>query len=227
MRIRRHGVTPLDLRKVALEEFLRRLREDDALKPSTKIRTQDPATSTDLARKRQTEPRTLASHLRGDLDSIALKALEKDRSRRYGSAAEFAEDIGRHLRNEAVLAVPASAAYRARKFARRYRAALATLCAFVLVLMTAAGVSIWQSVIAKSQRDRADSEAAIAKAVNQFLQDDLLSQANPESQGGAEAKPDPDVKARTLLDRAAAQVGKRFANQPLVESAIQKTIGNA
>jgi non-specific serine/threonine protein kinase/serine/threonine-protein kinase len=221
------GAPPLELRKIAFEEFLRRLREDDAPKLSTKIRAQDPATSTEVARKRQTEPQALVRQVRGELDSIALKALEKDRSRRYGSSSDFAADIVRYLKNEPVLAVAPSAAYRARKFARRYRVALATACAFIVVLLAAAGVSIWQSLIAKKQRDRADAEAAVARAVNQFLQDDLLSQANPESQGGAETKPDPDVKARTLLDRAATKVEKRFANQPLVESDIQHTIGKA
>jgi len=215
------GVPPLDLRRVALDEFLRRLREDDAPKPSTKIRTQDHATSTALAQKRRMEPRALSRQIRGDLDSIALKALEKDRSRRYGSPSEFAADIGRYLKNEPVAAVAPSITYRARKFARRYRGALVTACAFVLVLILATGVSIWQGVRATRQRDRADAEAAVAKAVNQFLQDDLLSQANPDVE-----KPDPDVKVRTLLDRAAAQVGKRFANQPLVESAIRRTIAN-
>jgi non-specific serine/threonine protein kinase/serine/threonine-protein kinase len=221
------GAPPIELRQIAFEEFLRRLREDDAPKPSTKIRTQDPVTSTELAHRRQTEPVALAKQIRGDLDSITLKALEKERSRRYGSPSDLAADIGRYLRNEAVLAVAPSAAYRARKFARRYRGALVTLCAFVLVLIVAAGVSIRESVIARRQRDRADAEAAIAKAVNQFLQEDLLSQANPEAQGGAETKPDPDIKARTLLGRAATQVGKRFARQPLVESAIEHTIGKS
>ncbi|HLY18715.1 MAG TPA: serine/threonine-protein kinase, partial [Bryobacteraceae bacterium] len=221
------GAPPIELRQIAFDEFLRRLREDDAPKPSTRIRTQDPVTSTKMAHRRQTEPVALVKQIRGDLDSITLKALEKERSRRYGSPSDFAADIGRYLRNEAVLAVAPSAAYRARKFARRYRGALVTLCAFVLVLMVAAAVSIWQSVVANRQRDRADAEAAIARAVNQFLQEDLLSQANPESQSGNEAAPDPDVKARTLLERAAAKVGKRFAHQPLVESAIQHTIGKA
>jgi eukaryotic-like serine/threonine-protein kinase len=221
------GEPPLNLGKIAVDEFFRRLREDDAPKPSTKVRTQDAATSTELARKRQAEPLSLANQLRGYLDSIVLKALEKDRSRRYGSPSDFEADIGRYLRNEAVLAVPPSAVYRARKFAGRYRVALITAAAFVLVLMAAAGVSIWQSIRATKQRDRADKEAAIAKAVNQFLHDDLLSRANPESQDGREAGPDPDIKARTLRDRAAAQVGKRFADQPLVESAIRKTIGDS
>jgi non-specific serine/threonine protein kinase/serine/threonine-protein kinase len=215
------GVPPLELRKIAFDEFLRRLREEDPPKPSTKIRTQDPATSAEVARQRQTEPQTLAKQMRGDLDSIALKALEKERSRRYGSPSDLAADIGRYLRNEPVLAVPASAAYRSRKFAHRHRATLVTLCAFALVLILAAVVSVWQGVRATRQRSRADEETAIAKAVNQFLQDDLLSQANPDAE-----KPDPDIKVRVLLDRAAAQVGKRFAHQPLVESAVRRTIGN-
>jgi eukaryotic-like serine/threonine-protein kinase len=111
------GVPPIDLRKIAFDEFLRRLREEDPPKPSTKIRTHDPATSTDVARKRQSEPLALARQIRGDLDSIALKALGKNRTRRYGSPSDLAADVERYLKNEAVLAVPPSAAYRARKFA--------------------------------------------------------------------------------------------------------------
>lgn len=115
------GAPPIELRKIAFEEFLRRLREEEPEKPSTKIRTQDQATSTEVARKRRSEPTTLARQMRGDLDLIALKALEKDRSRRYGSPSDFAADIERYLKNEAVLAVPPSVGYRARKFARRNR----------------------------------------------------------------------------------------------------------
>ncbi len=212
------GVPPIDLRKIALDEFLRRLREEEPPKPSTKIRTQDQATSTDVARKRQTEPLALARLIRGDLDSIALKALEKDRSRRYGSPSDLAADIGRYLKNEAVLAVPPSAAYRARKFARRYRAALFTAAAFVLVLIVASGVSIRQGL-------RANREAAVAQAVNDFLQNDLLAQASAATQSGPSAKPDPDLKVRTALDRAAARIAGKFDRQPDVEASIRDTIG--
>ncbi len=221
------GGPPIELGEVTLEEFLRRLREDEPQKPSTKITKRDVSTSTDVAHKRQTEPQELAKQLQGELDSIALKALEKERSRRYASASEFAADIRRYLNNEPVLAVPPSLAYRARKFSRRHRAGLLMVSAFVLVLVAAATISIWQSIVARRQRDRADAEAAIARAVNQFLQNDLLSQADPTAQGGTDSAPDPDVKARTLLDRAAARVSKRFAAQPLIESEIQDTIGHA
>jgi eukaryotic-like serine/threonine-protein kinase len=77
-----------------------------------------------VARKRQTDPAALARQLRGELDSIALKALEKERSRRYPSVSELGADINRYLNNETVLAVAPSLVYRARKFARRYRVAL-------------------------------------------------------------------------------------------------------
>ena len=208
------GMPPLELRKVAFEEFLRRLREEDPPKPSTKLRTQDPATSTELARKRQTKPPALARQMRGELDSIALKALEKDRARRYGSPSDFAADIGRFLRNEPVLAVTPSLAYRARKFAGRYRVALATACAFALVLIVAAVVSIRQSI-------RANREAAVAQAVNDFLQSDLLAQASAYNQ----SKPDPNITVRTVLDRAAQRLNGKFDRQPEVEAAIRDTIG--
>ncbi|HEV2381942.1 MAG TPA: tetratricopeptide repeat protein [Terriglobia bacterium] len=212
------GAPPLDLRKIAFDEFLRRLREEDPAKPSTKVRTGDPATSADVARKRQTEPPTLVRQMRGDLDAIALKALEKDRSRRYGSPTEFAADIGRYLKNEPVLAVAPSAAYRARKFARRYRVSLATAAAFVLVLIAAAVISIRQSI-------RANRQAAVAQAVNNFLQNDLLAQASAANQVGPDSKPDPDLKVRTVLDRAAQRISGKFDQQPEVEAAIRGTMG--
>jgi len=212
------GAPPIELRGLVFDEFLRKLREEDPPKPSTKIRTREAATSSELARKRQTEPPALAKLVGGDLDSIALKALEKDRSRRYGSVSEFAADIGRYLNHEAVLAVAPSAAYRTRKFARRHRGALVTACAFVLVLVTAAVVSIWQSI-------RANREAAVAEAVSNFLRNDVLAQASASTQSGPNTKPDPDLKVRTALDRAATRITGKFDRQPEVEAAIRDTIG--
>ncbi len=212
------GALPIEMRKIAFDEFLRRLREDDPPKLSTRIRTLDPATTTELARKRQTEPPALAKQVRGDLDSIALKALEKDRARRYGSPSDFAADIGRYLRSEPVLAVPPSVAYRARKFARRYRVGLVTACAFALVLIAAAVISIRQSI-------RANRESAVAQAVNDFLQNDVLAQASAANQSGATAKPDPHMEVRTALDRAAQRITGKFDKQPEVDAAIRETIG--
>jgi serine/threonine protein kinase/Tfp pilus assembly protein PilF len=211
------SVRPLDFHELAFDEMLRRLREQEVPRPSARLRTLGDQVTT-KAQDRGSDPPTLARQLRGDLDAIALKALEKDRSRRYGSPSDLAADLGRYLRNEAVLAVPPSAAYRFRKFARRYRGALATIGAFVLVLILAAAVSIRQSI-------RANSEAAVARAVSDFLQNDLLSQASIFTQWGPSAQTDPDLKVRTALDRAAMRITGKFPKQPEVEAAIRDTVG--
>ena len=101
--------------------------EEEPPKPSTRLRSHSRQISSELARKRQTEPLTLAKQIRGDLDSITLKALEKDRSRRYASPSDFAADIARYLNHEAVLAVHPSTVYRARKYVRRHRLAVASI----------------------------------------------------------------------------------------------------
>jgi serine/threonine protein kinase/tetratricopeptide (TPR) repeat protein len=211
------GVRPFDFHNLAFEEMLRRMREEEAPRPSTKLRMlgdQSGATAAD----RGSDAPTLARQLHGDLDAITLKALEKDRSRRYGSPSDLAADIGRYLDNEAVLAVPASAAYRARKFTRRYRGPLAAISACIVVLMVAAAISTRQSI-------RANREAAVAQAVNDFLQNDLLAQASAANQSGAASKPDLHLEVRTALDRAAARIGGKFNKQPEVEGAIRDTIG--
>jgi len=211
------GVRPLDFHDLAFDEILRRLREREAPRPSARLRTLGGQVSV-AALDRGADPPALARQLRGDLDAIALKALEKDRPRRYGSPSDLAADIERYLHHEPVRAVPPSAAYRARKFARRYRPALITIGAFVLVLVAAAAISIRQSI-------RANREAAVAQAVSDFLQNDLLAQASVLTQWGLSAKTDPDLKVRTALDRAAAHIAGRFQRQPDVEAAIRNTIG--
>jgi eukaryotic-like serine/threonine-protein kinase len=214
------GSPPLELRKISLDQFLKKLRKDDVPMPSTRIRTQEAAASTETARRRRTVPATLVRQIRGELDAIALKALEKDRSRRYASASDFAADIGRYLTNQPVVAVAPSLAYRARKFARRYRVGLITASAFALVLIVATAVSILQSI-------RARREAAVAQAVNDFLQNDLLAQASAEAQVERGVKPDPNITVRTVLDRAAQRVNGKFARQPEVEVALRNTMASA
>jgi tetratricopeptide (TPR) repeat protein len=214
------GSQPLDIKageKLQLDELLRRLREEEPPSPSVKV-SGDRETSSATAEARGTEPRQLVSLLRGDLDWITMKALEKNRSRRYGSASEFAADIKRYLNHEAVQAVPPSLAYRTRKFARRYRVALATTSAFALVLLVAAIVSVREGF-------RANREAAVAEAVNDFLQNDLLAQASASAQSGPRTKPDPDLKVRTALDRAANRIEGKFTKQPEVEASIRDTMG--
>src|SRR5580704_5968920 len=209
------GALPLDFYKLAYDEVLRRLREQDVPRPSTKVRTLG-GDSAVMAQNRGADIPTLSRQLRGDADAITLKALEKDRKRRYATPLELAADIGHYLRNEPVTAHAPSVGYRARKFFRRYRVGLITAAAFVLVLIAATAVSIRQSI-------RANREAAIAQALNDFLQNDLLGQASTSNQ----SKPDPNLKVRTALDRAAQRIEGKFTQQPGVEASIRNTIAEA
>ena len=130
------GVLPFDVtqwRTKPFHEVLRQLHEDDPPNPSARISGGPLSTTT--AANRTTDPRQLASLLRGDLDCITLKALEKDRSRRYGTPSELSAEIGRYLRNEPVTARPASAAYRAKKYVQRHKFGVAAVSAMALLLI--------------------------------------------------------------------------------------------
>jgi tetratricopeptide (TPR) repeat protein len=213
-----------DGRKQRLDEFLRRLREEDPPRPSTKVGTEKESSGA-VAQSRGAEPRQLVSLLHGDLDWITMKALEKDRTRRYGSPMELAADIGRYLRDEPVTARPAGAAYRVEKYVRRHKALVAGTAAVFVVLVAGVIASTWEAVKARRAEAQAKQQSAIARAVNDFLQNDLLSQASAATQSGPGAKPDPDLKVRTALDRAADRIEGKFVNQPEVEAGIRDTIG--
>jgi tetratricopeptide (TPR) repeat protein len=170
---------------------------------------------------------------RGDLETIVFKALEKAKARRYASAAELAADIRRYLADEPIQARPASTAYQLRKFARRHKAWVAGVGAVFVVLVAGIAVSAWQARLAIQERNRAvaekqraDIESATAKAVNDFLQKDLLAQASANAQARPDSRPDPDLKVRTALDRAAARITGKFDFQPLVEASIRTTIAS-
>jgi len=163
----------------------------------------------------------------GDLENIVAKALEKDRTRRYTSAGELAADLRRFLAHEPILARPASAMYRVSKFVRRHRALVSAAAIVFIVLLGGIAVSTGQAIRASHERDRALRAEQIAKAVNDFLQDDLLAQAGARAQANRHSQPDPDLKVRTALDRAAARIAGRFDSQPAVEAAIRRTIGLA
>jgi eukaryotic-like serine/threonine-protein kinase len=123
------GCEPFDMsawKKLPLHEVLRRLREEDAPTPSTRLSSAHEASNA-AASARNTEARCLAKQLRGDLDWITMKAVDKDRNRRYGTPSELAADLHRYLENEPVIARPASAGYRLYKYARRHRVGVAVV----------------------------------------------------------------------------------------------------
>ncbi len=163
---------PKQWQKQPLYEVLRRIREDDPPAPSTQlIKLNDTAAAN--AGLRQTEPRQLASLLKGDLDWITMKALEKDRARRYDSPTSLAADITRYLTDEPVLASPPSVSYRTSKFIKRHRVGvLAATVVFVMLIALAVSMTVQAYRIAR-ERDRANREAAEAKNVSDFLDSSL------------------------------------------------------
>ncbi len=142
-----------ELQKAGLMEMLRLVCEAEPPRPSVKLSTASKRAS--ISAERGTEPKKLTGLLRNELDWIVMKALEKDRARRYETVNGFAADVQRYLAGEAVQAHPPSASYRLRKFARKNRAALTTVAAFAVLLIAAAGVSSWLAVKA----NRAEAEA--------------------------------------------------------------------
>ena len=189
------GKLPHDMRQMALPEIVQTIRDVDPISLGS-----------------------LKRIYRGDIETIAAKALEKDKTRRYASAAELAADIRRYLADEPIVARPPTTNYQLQKFARRHKALVGGVAAVVLALSVGVVVSTWQLV-------RARRAEASAKAVSDFLQNDLLAQASVANESGPATNPDPDLKVRTALDRAATQITGKFARHPEVEAAIRDTIG--
>ena len=216
------GSTPLDagtLRSAPLSETLRLIREVDPEKPSARL-TQSAESLPGLSAARSSDPARLTREVRGELDWIVMKALEKDRTRRYEAASALARDVERYLQNEPVEACPPTRGYRLGKFLRRHRVEALTTAAGLVLLVAAAAVSTWQAV-------RATQAERTAAAVSEFLQNDLLGQADLANQPGQGPGRDPDVTVRTLLDRAAQSIEGKFKEEPLTEAAIRLTIGKA
>jgi serine/threonine-protein kinase len=229
--------TRKELEKAGMLEMLRVIREQEPSKPSMKLSTSQGLPT--LAANRGTEPARLTKLVRGELDWIVMKALEKDRNRRYETANGFAMDVQRYLADEAVQACPPSVGYRFRKFARRNKSRLAVTAVFAVVLLTGAGISAWQAIRAtaaeqqaKAETVRAEgeaksarTEAAISNAINDFINRDLLAQADPNIPYSGDTETSSELRLRTVLDRAARRIEGRFKDQPLVEAALRQTIG--
>ena len=166
------GETPFDrqrLRSAAFNELLRIIREEEPPKPSLRLSSSDSLPS--IAANRQLEPKKLSTLVRGELDWIVMKALEKDRNRRYETANAFAADVQHYLNDEPVEAGPPSAVYRFRKFARRNKATLTTAAVVVLTLIVGLGMATWQAVLATRQGTRAEQQQQLAQENFQHARD--------------------------------------------------------
>jgi WD40 repeat protein/serine/threonine protein kinase/tetratricopeptide (TPR) repeat protein len=172
------GSTPLGrqrVREAAILEQLRMIREEEPLRPSNFVSRTGALPS--IAARRGIEPRQLSVLLRGELDWIVMKALEKDRNRRYETANGLALDLLRYLRDEPVQACPPSASYRFRKLARRHRAALTTVVLVGLALLAGTAVSTWQAIRAVHAREEADRARQKAVQALYFADIQLAQQA--------------------------------------------------
>jgi len=201
---------PKDLRSLGFDEIRRRIREVDPPRPSTRISTLGER-GTESARMRRTEPGKLASRLKGDLDWITSKAIEKDRTRRYGSPNDLAADIGRHLGHEPVLAGPPSALYRSRKFVRRHRFGVAAAATATLGLV---GLAVLMTV----QAARITREAEAKQRVSEFLTE-LFQVSDPDKGRGN------SITARELLDSGAAKIRGKLTDDPRVQADLMMTMG--
>ena len=179
-------------------EVLRQVHEEEPTSPSTRL-SNDPAAAA-LAEKRSTDARQLANMLRGDLDWITLKALDRDRARRYGSPAELAADLGRYLRNEPVVARPASLAYRTKKYVQRHKFGVAASTAAALLLIA---FGVMQAI----QLRRITRERARADRVTKFMTG-MFKISNPsEARGNA-------VTAREILDKSSKDIDTGLRKDP-------------
>ncbi len=207
------GMLPFDTeqwRKRPIDEVLRQLRQEDPPSPSTKL---DPRTetSTAIAELRGTEPKQLASLLHGDLDAITLKAVERDRTRRYGTPSELAADIQRYLHNEPVLAQPASVSYRLKKYVRRHRVGVSVAAGLMLLL---AGFVVLQAMQLRRitrERDRADR-------VTQFMTGMFRVSDPSEARGNT-------ITAREILDKSSKEIDKSLEKDPELQAQMMYVMG--
>ena len=202
---------PKQWQKQPLYEVLRQLREQDPPSPSTKVETQR-GSSTEAAAMRGMGPKQLASLLHGDLDWITMKALEKDRGRRYGTPSELAADITHYLDSEPVSARPVSIGYRLQKYVRRHRVAVAVAAAFVLLL---GGVAVLQAVQLRRtirERDRANRITAFMTGI---------FNVSDQSEGRGKS-----ITAQEILDKASKDIDASLTKDPELHAQVMYVMGN-
>jgi len=209
------GVLPFDpqtLRGHGIDGARKVICEEEPQTPSTRLSRTSIEESTKSAERRRTDIKQLQHKLQGDLDWITLRALEKDRTRRYGSASDLAGDIRRHLNHEPITAARPSFTYKAGKFVRRNRALVTGLTAVLSVLV----IGVIVSLLFALRAERAGQEAT---AVSKFLQEHVFRAMNASERGGRQAS------IKEILDDASKDVSGMFDNSPLIEASIRKTLG--
>ena len=215
------GVKPIDFhskQRLSVDEFRRRIREEIPTRPSTRVRQLDQEQLQERADHRATDVRAIVTHLRGDLDWITMKALEKQRSRRYESAHDLALDIQRHLRSEPVLACPPSARYIVSRFVSRHRLAVGSAAAVAVAMVAASIVSITLYWNEQQARRLADKASLRSTQVAQILSD-MISAAGPSVSQGR----DPGLM-KDLLASTVSRIDRELVDQPDIELDIRRLL---
>ena len=210
------GRTPFDAKELVasgLDTMRKTIREREPVRPSTRFATLQGEELTTTAKRRSVEISKLLHQLKGDLDWIVMKCLEKDRTRRYDTANGLAMDLKRHLSNEPVVARPPSRLYEFQKTVRRHKFGFGAGAAVITVLAVGIIASTLEAI-------RARTEAAKAAAVSDFLQQ-MLRSADPDAHKG------PEYTVRQLLDDVSSGLTNQFINQPEVEAEVRVTLGQA
>ena len=209
---------PKQWQKQPLHEVLRQLREQDPPRPSTKVETEGEF-STAAAAMRGIGPKQLASLLHGDLDWITMKALEKDRGRRYGTPSELAADITHYLDNDPVTARPVSTGYRLQKYVRRHRVGVGAAIGLVLLLT---GFIVTQAVELSritQERDRTTRERDRANRITDFMTG-MFKVSNPsEARGNS-------ITAREILDKASKDIDTSLTKDPELQAQMMYVMGD-
>jgi serine/threonine protein kinase/tetratricopeptide (TPR) repeat protein len=240
------GTTPLGHNRVkesGLLEALRIIREEEVPTPSNRLSTT--AELPAIANERGLEPANLTRFVRGELDWIVMKALEKDRTRRYETASSLAADVQRYLADEPVLACPPSLRYGLRKFVQRNKgpvlaASLVLLALVVGVVGTTFGLlraeqqrqiaqdneqkAVAASAAEKEAKQSAQAREAETKAVLEFVENKVLAATRPEGQAGGLGR---DVTLRRALEAALPFVDQSFPDQPLIEARLRLTLATS
>ena len=224
------GVLPFDpdvLRESSIDNIRKIIREQDPKRPSTILATLGEEAKK-IAENRNIDLSNLKKRLNRELEWIPLKAMRKDRTRRYRSASQFADDIRNYLNGRPLIAGPESAIYKLKKFAQRNRPLLSGAAVVLIVLImgiivsTNFGIKAYHAQKdAEAERLKAQQEARNAKEVSDFLRKDLLESMAPY------AVQKTDITVRSWLDDTSAKLEGKFENEPLIEAQIRYSLGKS
>ncbi len=223
------GEPPFDRLQFQLapfDEVIRLIHKEEPIRPSTKVSKS--ANAEQVAATRKVDVARLRWMLKGDLDWVVLKCLEKDREKRYESANDLAGDLQKHLEDRPVTACPPSMSYRVKKYVQRHKAGVIAGSIVLLALVgSIVGISVALYRAVKAER-LAREEVELQKELTAFIEKYVIGGIDPDERAGMGLPTNSDVRARDLLEQAARQLDQGlFSGKPKTEAALRLTVGKA